>query len=294
MTESRTPLKDLVSAGILKPMRDQRVYLLQTPVIIEFSERIAEEILSNYNPDCEIGGVILTEPKSLNGNRVLSAGKIIFLENLSVTPQRQFSRSNIGSDIQRIWEDHSKKDQRLYLPFFFHSHPTVSLNEMDNLGSLVSRLAPLKTSVADQQFSLSVEISINDGNFRVPNALIVRSEIGRQRTLIGFYGAGIAPPDFGKYLLKLTGKTITQLVESLRGWVEEDPKRIWVLLILAGLGALPMVLFPRQAIPLYLVLTMILFGSQVIPISVQEVDGLPNYFATIKKGSILVRIPGSE
>lgn len=294
MTESRTPLKDLVSAGILKPMRDQRVYLLQTPVIIEFSERITEEILSNYNPDCEIGGVILTEPKSLNGNRVLSAGKIIFLENLSATPQRQFSRPNIVSDIQSVWEDHSKKDQRLYLPIFFHSHPTVSLDEMDNLSNLIFGLAPLKTSVADQQFSLSAEISINDDKFRAPNALIVRSEIGGQRTLIGFYGGGITPLDFGKYLFKLTGKTMKELGKGLRGWIEEDPTRMWILLFLVGLGTLPIVLFPKQAIPLYLALIIILFGSQIIPISVQETDGLPNYFATIKKEGILVRIPKLE
>ena len=148
--------------------------------------------------------------------------------------------------------------------------------------------------MADQQFSLGAEISIDGDKFHVPNALIVRSEIGEPRTLIGFYGGGITPLDFGKYLFKLTGKTMKELWKVLQGWIEEDLNRMWVLLVLGGLSVLPLVLFPKQAIPLYLVLILILFGSQLIPISIQEVDGLPNYFAAVKREGISVRIPKHE
>lgn len=289
---SDNSIKGLVSVGILRPL--QGVYVLQTPLIIKFSEKTSEEMLGRYDPNYEIGGVILAEPTILNGNRVLSVSRIVFLENISTTPQKQFSRPNIRSDIQAIWETQSKRDQRLYIPIFFHSHPTVRLDDVDSLNDLIYSVMPLKTSEADQSFSLSVEISMNNIKFRVPNALIVHSEIGEQKTLIGFYGGGITPLDFGKYLLRLTGKTIKELWESLQGWIEEDPRRMLILLILGGLGVMPILLFPKQAIPLYLVLIIILLGSQIIPISAQEVDGLPNYFAAVKSEGTMVRIPELE
>ena len=283
--------KGLVSGGFLKTLPDQNVLVLQTPLVIEFSEKITKAILSHYDPDHEIGGVIMASPILQDGNRILSANKIVFLENLSPTPERQFYRPSIRNEIRKIWKDNSKKDGRVYIPLFFHSHPTIKLDAMNNINDLTSTLFPLKTSEADQKFSLDLQLSINGDKFLVPNALIVRSEITEQNTIVGFYGGGITPTDFSKYLIKLTGKTLEEILEGLRSWIEEDPNRIWIVLLLGGIVAIPIIFYPRQAIPIAIVLILILLGSQIIPIASQATNGLPNYFAIVKSEGTVIKIP---
>lgn len=284
-------MKSLVSAGFLKAPPDQKLLVLQTPLVIKFSERASNQMLSHYDPFHEIGGVLLAVPSVANGNRILLVNRIVFFENLSPRPERSFSRPNMRNDICNAWEDTSKEDKQPYVPMFFHSHPTIKLDYMRNINNLISALTPLATSKTDQEFSLGLQIPVNGDKFLVPNALIVKSEVAEQHTIIGFYGGGITPTDFKEYFVKLTGKTIEKILGTLYSWIEEDPNGIWLAVLLGSLVAIPMVFFHRQAIPLVMVLVLILLGSQMIPLASQTFDSLPNYFAIVRKEGTAIKIP---
>jgi len=283
--------RDLVSSGFLKTLAGEKVLVLQTPMIIKFSEEACNQILSRYDPVHEAGGVILATPTIENRNRILLVNKVVFLENLSTTPERSFFRPDTKSDIRKACKDNSSKDKRLYIPMFFHSHPTIRLDYMRNINNLMSAFTPLETSEADQKFSLGLQIPLNGNKFLVPNALIARSKIAEQYTIIGFYGGGITPTDFKEYCAKLTGKTIEKIFGALYSWIKEDPNRIYIAILLGLLFAIPIIYFHRQAIPIIIVLILILLGSQIISIASQATDGLSNYLAIVKKEGTIIRIP---
>lgn len=162
---------------------------------------------------------------------------------------------------------------------------------MRDVNNLILALTPVTTSGADQVFSLGLQIPVNGYKFHVPNALVVRSEIADKNTIIGFYGGGITPTDFKEYFAKLSGETIEKIFDAVHRWVEEDPNRVWILVLLGLLVAIPLVFFRRQAIPIVMVLVLILLGSQIIPLASQAADSLPNYFAIVRKEDTAIKIP---
>lgn len=268
-----------------------KIYILSTPIVVRFPKQAVEKILTGYSPKFEVGGEFLAVPKLEDGNRILEVKKIIFLKNLSPTPEKSFFRPKIKSDIHKIWKSSLDIDKKFCIPIFFHSHPRTASSYIVDINDLVRELSPVATSKADRKFSLGLQIPINGVKFLVPNALIVRSEIADQQTIIGFFGGGITPTDFSKYLAKLTGKTIGEIWNALDSWVKEDPNRIWLFILLGLLMAIPIVLYPKKVIPIILVLTIIFLGSQIIPITSQAADKLPNYLGMLRREGTMIRIP---
>ena len=268
-----------------------KIYSLTTPIVIRFPKQAVGKILTGYNAKFEVGGVVLAVPKLEDGNRILEVKKIILLKNLSSTPEKSFFRPKIKSDIHKIWKSSLDIDKKFYIPIFFHSHPRIKSSYIVDVNKLVGELSPVATSEADRKFSLGLQIPINSVKFLVPNALVVRSEIAGQQTIIGFFGGGITPTDFTKYFAKLTGKTVGEIRNALDSWIKEDPNRIWLLILLGLLIAIPIVLYPKKVIPIILVLTIILLGSQIIPITRQVADNLPNYLGVLRKEGTMIRIP---
>lgn len=252
-----------------------------TPILVRFPKRIVEKLLTGYDPKKEVGGLILAVLKLQDGNRILEVEKVIFFKNLSSTPEKSFFRPDIKSDISKIWKSSLDTGKHLYLPIFFHSHPRIELSHISDVEKLVWELSPVATSEADQSFSLGLQISIDNAKFFVPNALIVQSRIGNGGTIVAFFGGGITPTDFGEYLSKLTGKTIEEIWAVLNSWLKEDRSRVWILVLLGLL----------IAIPIILILAVIILGTQIAPITRQVADDLPNYFGILKRKDTLIRIP---
>lgn len=270
---------------------DGEIYTLTTPIIIRFPKEVAKKVLAGYSPRFEIGGVFLAEPKLENDNRVLEVRKIIYLRNLSSTPEKSFFRPKIGSDIRKVWKNCLDRDKKWYIPIFFHSHPLVQSSYARDINKILASLTPVATSQADQRFALGLQIPMKNAKFLVPNALVVSSTITDQQTIVGFYGGGITPLDFNEYFAKLTGKTLKEIWDALHAWIEEDPNRIWLLILLGLLMAIPMVLYPKKVIPIVLVLTVIFLGSQIIPITRETAEAIPNYFTVLGKEKALIKIP---
>jgi len=80
---------------------------------------------------------------------------------------------------------------------------------------------------------------MNEFNFLAPSALVVKSEFVEKNLIIGLYGGGITPTEFTEYMVKITGQTIKEIWNRLKAWVEEDPNRKWILIILGFILSIP-------------------------------------------------------
>ena len=172
------------------------------------------------------------------------------------------------------------------MPIHFHSHLLIDLEKVSDIGNMIASLTPVDTSKRDQETSLGLIIGMNELDFLIPSALVVRSDIVGKDIIIGFYGSGITPTNFTEYMAKLTGQTIKEIYDMLKAWAEEDPKRKLILILLGLLLSILIVLRPKQAIPLIFVIFIVLLTSQVIPLTKQE----GRYFGILKEG-LVIEIP---
>ena len=278
---------ELNKMGFLKKWHKdiyKKVYTLKPPLKLRFSERAIEMIRKKYHPRFEGGGILLTKPALKNGDKILEVKKVKFLKNLSSTPEKEFRFDK--SEIFRVWKENSEADKEYYVPIHFHSHSLIDLEKLSDMRSTIASLVPLSTSEKDQETSLGLDIRVNELNFLIPSALVVKSEIVEKHIIIGFYGGGITPTNFTEYMAKVTGQTMKEIWDMLKAWVKEDPNRIWILMSLGLLLGIPVALRPKQAIPLIFVIFIILLTSQVIPLTKQE----GKYFGILKEG-LIIEIP---
>lgn len=262
----------------------KRLHTLKPPLKIRFSNKVVEKIREKYRPRFEIGGILLARPTLKNGDRTLEVKKVVFLRNLSPTPEKSFHFDK--REALRLWKENSETDKEYYIPIHFHSHPFIDIDRLSNVHSIIPSLAPLTTSEKDQKTSLGLDIKIKEVDFLIPSALVVKSELVKKRTVIGFYGGGITPTNFGEYMIKLTGQTIKETWDMVKAWVDEDPSRGWILIVLGFLLGLLIVLRPKQAIPTIFVIFILLVTSQIIPLIREE----GNYFGALEKG-LTIEIP---
>lgn len=117
--EHKNMIGEWISSGFLKALPSEKRLVLQTPLVIKFSDKVSNQILSRYDPLREVGGVLLAVPTSENEDKTLFVNRIVFLENLSPKPGTSYYRSNIRNDIRKVWEDCSKEDKQPYIPMFF-------------------------------------------------------------------------------------------------------------------------------------------------------------------------------
>ena len=262
----------------------KKVYTLNTPLKLKFSINAVEKIRKNYHSKLEGGGIMIAKPSLKNGDKILEVKEVIFLKNLSSTPERSFQFNK--SDILKVWKEKSESDKEYYVPIHFHSHPQIDLEKVAGIGNITASLAPLTASERDQETSLGLDIEMNGFDFLVPSALIVKSEIVASEIIIGFYGGGVTPTDFKEYMAKVTGQTMEETWNVLKAWVKENPINMWILILLGFLLSIPIVLRPKQAIPLYFTIFILLLASQAIPIEKQE----GKYFDILKEG-LTIEIP---
>ena len=282
----------LASSGFLEERETQegeKTITLKTPVRIYFPAEAANQISSIYDPKFEVGGVLLTKPTIQRGNRVLEAKKVVILKNLSPNADREFFRPHLDQDILNVWRGACISDNECYVPFFLHSHPRIEFDTATDMNRLFHALSPVTTSRPDQDFSELTVIKIGRRDFIIPNALISQSGIIGGRTIIGFYGGGIAPTDFSEYIVKLTGKILQEIWELSSGWFKEDPKRKWILVPLSVFFIILLIRYPRQMM-MVIPIVLMLLASQVLALPRQEVEPLPNYFGVMKE-ELIVSIP---
>lgn len=264
-----------------------KVYTLRTPFLIFIPKEVAERIRGSYNPHLEIGGVMLAVPTLINSHRLLEIRKVVFLKNLSQTPQRSFFRPDFKKDILSIWKVNSKIDKETYVPIWFHSHPGM------NVGHILQLQNQIATSKVDQKLSFK-HAKINEFYFLIPNVLIVK--IFGSRLIIGFYGGGIAPTDFEEYIIKLTGQTFNELWEYLSNWFKAHPKAKWWLLPLGVLITFLAVRYPKQVGKAFgiALIAVVAFATQILPLEKHKTYTVPKYFNILEQDQLAIQIPYYE
>jgi hypothetical protein len=218
-------------------------YRINTTSKFVFPEIFIKYIQSEYDSEYEKGGYIFFKP-SLNDNQVeFIVEEVIFLENISDTPQRSY-----------LW-DYNEKNRKLdealqkkLLPISFHTHPTKST---DVIAESIHYLNQLNTSDGDQMCSLR-GISLDDIVLRLPDILIVGNGTNASSVFIGFYNGLIAPIAFTKHKEHLKKKSSDTLTTFLEDRLDTPEKKS-----VAFLGALAAVIlcirYPKIGIPLVMV-----------------------------------------
>jgi len=267
----------------------EKVVRLKTPLLIHFSAEAVNQIRARYDPEFEVGGVLLATPEIQRDNRILDVKKVVVLKNLSPTPDSSFHRPHLIKDVLNVWRRNCSHNE-YYVPISFHSHARVEFDRTGDMTRVMHALSPVRTSKQDQEFSGLKRIKIGRIGFMIPSALLLQSKIGDEKTIIGFYAGGIAPIDFSEFISKLTGKTVQEILELLSDWFKEDPNRKWILVPLSVFFLIPLILYPKQMLILLLIVLM-LMASQLTALSIQEGESLPNYFGILKKEGLTIFIP---
>ena len=68
----------------------KKVCTLRPPLKLRFSKKAIEQIRERYHPEFEVGGLMLAKPTLEDGDGILEVEEVIFLKNLSPTPERSF------------------------------------------------------------------------------------------------------------------------------------------------------------------------------------------------------------
>jgi len=270
-----------------EPLRIQnRTYALKTPFLITIHKEAVQKIYRSYNPNLEIGGIMLAVPTLKNGARFLEVTKVALLQNLSPTPEKSFHRPNFEKDLLNVWGNNSTLDRQLYIPIWFHSHPTINTNNILQIQTLIA------TSEADRGFSFK-RVKINKFHFLVPNAVIVKTQILGSQLITVFYGGGITPTDPQQYIMNLTGQTLSELWVNLSNWFKTHPNAKWLLLSFVLIIIILAFYYPKQvgkAVGGTLV-TLLVLTTQILPLAKHKIHRLPNYFDILGKHQITIQIP---
>jgi hypothetical protein len=251
------------------------VYVLRTPVIIQTVAKVIEKLKSKYNPKYEIGGILLAEPVFIDGEKTLQIEKVRFLKNISKKPQSSYL---VKDEIDVMHKGlMGTKGGKRYFPIPFHSHPQHEEDKM----YFVRNFLQLSTSEADKK-SASKVLRYNTIGVTLifPSALIYVID---DDLFLGFYGGKIAPDDFRKYMRRLAGKSVQEIIAGVIEWADTGWKRV---IAVAG-GVIGTISFALLA-----------SHPQVLQAFINEIavyhaspDEIPTYFTLAKKGDARILIP---
>jgi hypothetical protein len=250
-------------------------YVLRTPVIVQTAAKVIEKLKSKYNPEYEIGGILLAEPILIDGEKTLQIEKARLLKNISKKPQSSYlGKDEIGAMHRGLM---GTKGGRRYFPITFHSHPQHKEDKM----YFVRDFLQLSTSEADKKLASKVLRYNTIGLTLVfPSALIYIIDDG---LFLGFYGGKIAPDDFREYMRRLAGKSVQEIIAEVTVWADTGWKK--VIAVVGGvLGAISFAFLASH--------------PQVHQAFINEIavyhtssDEIPTYFALTKIGDARISIP---
>lgn len=233
-----------------------------------------ERLKRRYEPDHEIGGILLAEPVKIDTVKALLIDHVRFIRNVSKDSGKYQARGNRTQHMHRCLM--GTKNSVRYFPIWFHSHPRKS----KDLPESIMAFFEMSTSDADKR-AATCEITYSSEDkyltFAFPSALaVVTSE---DKLFVGLYGGFIAPDDFRSYIQKLLGKSIEEIINW--GSEGESLGRI----ILAGLAAFGVGLVGATNHPVFRS-----FATQIAMMR-KESNVDPNYFAISGSHDLRIVIP---
>lgn len=278
-------ISSLSKNGFFKSERvvGRTTYSLNTPLQIILKQEVVERIKKRYNPNYEIGGILLAEPTLIGDEKVLSINHVRFIENLSkndrASPLKYRAKGNQRSHIDKCLR--GRKDNIRYIPIWFHSHPR---QETNNISEYLITFFNMSTSEGDKKsatrmiiYEMQTEKNY-EVTFKFPSALVIVSK--ENYFFIGVYGGLIAPDDFRGYIQRLLNQTTKDLIN----WVDSSDSfwgKIAGIIGAIGTGFLSI----ESNNPIYRALA----AQAAIAIKDQKTDH--NYFSFSKNNEVKILLP---
>jgi hypothetical protein len=273
-------LLKLKSEGVLTVGQSAgKEYLhLNTPCKINISEDVTKKLRTTYDPEKEIGGMLIASPKHLDGETFLEINDVVFVKNVSENP---FTSYRPDSDewktvIKNTFDNVVEKT----FPIQFHTHPTHSNNLVNEMLNYVYQS---NTSEQDQKVS-NLGYKVGDLNIILPDCLVLCNGKIADKMFVGFYNGLIAPIEFESHRKEEINKAMQTVFESVSEWAKRDKNG----LILFGGSILFLFLlfrFPKAILPMLFML------SVTIPSLVNSNKNGRKYFAQVGDESAIIEIP---
>ena len=123
----------LKDEGILaESPRDGKAFLhLSTPCKIHLTAAATKHLQDEYVPHLEKGGYFVAIPERRDGVTHLTVDRIIFLPNVSESPERSYLPSS--DEVLRVLKETYSGSEENALPISFHTHPTHSDNVLGEM-----------------------------------------------------------------------------------------------------------------------------------------------------------------
>jgi len=267
--------------GILtEGVKNDNTYLhLKTPCKVHLTDNATKLLRDSYESKVEKGGVLVAVPKKVGDTTHLTVDKIIFLTNVSQTPENSYLPDS--DELSKALNDTYGGQTENSFPIRFHTHPTHSDNPVNEL---LHYLFQSNTSQQDQIVS-DYPVSIGELNILMPRSLVLCSgQMSHNRMFIGFYNGLIAPIEFESHRNEQIQKAMEKVMDSITEWAKKDENK--VLAIGGGiLLAFLIIRFYKVSIPLILMLIA------MIPFFTNDQHGQPQYFASVDKGKVTIDFP---
>ncbi len=280
-------IQNLINNGMLASTYDSLgniCFYLQTPFYIVLTKASCDKLLKSYHDRYETGGILLCKPALRNGEGYLINHDVAFIKNISSRPEISYQE-----DPEEYKKALSFCFDALCIPMEFHTHPKI---EVDSLRDILTHPG---TSPEDQELS-NPAVRISDYRFVIPNALIERPLFSTDSTLFfGVYGGLIAPPDFGEYVLKLTGKTWKEIlemsIEKFRNFWGKASSLKKVLVAIGAIGGVGLLIKYRKVVSPALLTLLFTLLSPSIALEIQTRERTPKYFTELKGEEVALLIP---
>lgn len=169
-------------------INDEELFRLNTPSDYYFPDFIIKTLKNNFDPKLEKGGLIRFEYHLSNNNLIFSAKEVVFITNISKTPNHQYDPDK--KELKMAYGDAFSKK---LLPLAFHTHPTVYSDSDDIISEGMNYLKQLNTSIEDKGYTLRDNYEYKGLKLRFPDILVVENA---NAVFVGIYGGLIAPMCF--------------------------------------------------------------------------------------------------
>lgn len=279
MTTTNWLLK-LKESGILTTgQKDGKEFLhLKTPCKIHISEEVTKLLRTTYDPQKELGGMLIAIPKHQNGETFLEVNSVVFVKNVSETPTTTY-RPDADEWRAVIKNTFDNKEEKTF-PIQFHTHPTHSNNLVNEMLNYVYQA---NTSEQDQKVS-NYGYTVGDLNIILPDCLVLCNGKIADKMFVGFYNGLIAPIEFESHRKEEISKAMEKVFESVSEWAKKNNNG--ALLIGGSILFLFLLFrFPKAILPMLFML------SVTIPSLINSTKDRPQYFAQVGEGNVTIEIP---
>jgi hypothetical protein len=280
MTATEWILKLKKNGVLIEGEKNGKSYLhLQTPCKVHLTDNAIKNLRESYQSDREKGGVLVAIPKRIKKVTHLTIDRVIFLTNVSKTPQNSYLPDS--KKLSQALKDTYSGQTENSLSIRFHTHPTHSDNPMNEM---LNYIFQCNTSEQDQLVS-DTPVSVGDLKVLMPRSLVLCSGNLSDKMFIGLYNGLIAPIEFEGHRKDQTQKAMESIFKSLSEWTKEGNNKLWLVgggIVLAFL----IIRYNKVAIPLILMLVA------MSPMFINDQHRAPKYFAHVTKGGVTIDLPG--